>query len=58
MYWTYTTDEKKNIDRKDEQRLPSYFFKDYLSTKLDNRSRFVAGSFLLVSMKKEVGKDL
>ena len=23
----YTTDEKRNIDRKDEQRLPSYFLR-------------------------------
>ena len=27
VYWTYTTDEKRNIDRKDEQRLPSYFLR-------------------------------
>ena len=27
MYWTYTTDEKRNLNRKDEQRLPSYFFR-------------------------------
>ncbi len=27
VYWTYTTDEKGNIDRKDEQRLPSDFLR-------------------------------
>lgn len=24
-YWMYSTDEKRNIDRKDEQRLSSFF---------------------------------